>query len=617
MRRIAAVLASALVELIAMAVEPAAAQSAAPVAKFETEPFSGSELLNGKRITEDECASLPGAVWVVVDRQGECIRYYHATAASWGSEVVVFIGPDLVAVNGRGEARPFNSYLAETPAGVQNGSASWSRTLNVPYVHLARPGTHGSSGEHGKRRTLREIDLVSAALDAIKSRYRYTGVHVVGYGEGGLIAAALLAKRSDLGCVVLASGLLSVRSHLAERGETTDFLGNKNPLDPITLVDRIAKRPELRVFVVTDPDDVVISARSQTLYAKRLVAAGLPVRQVFVAAPDANAHELFRIGRHIAASCAKGLVDDMIIAAYQNKLPATPPDADDPPIHPSDVMTRGVNISEAQCKSLATALAVRVEGRAFCVRYWQSTAGGSKDEAQVFFDGDLGDSKKARDVLNSTAARATAGGLQRQAHAWSRVSGMPYFSVGRLGAFGSSGNHLRDRRTLLEARVAMAALDALKERHGYKRFHLVGQSGGGHTVAVLLQMRADIGCAVMASGSVSVKTLHRDLGKTVGSALHDPIEAVGKLQQQPGRRMIVVSDPEDKLVSFRSQREFVERVKSKGLPILQITAAAGDADFHGLASVGRRVASDCAKGLDDDALIKRYQNKTAPIVSRR
>jgi pimeloyl-ACP methyl ester carboxylesterase len=439
MRRITAVMASALVELIAMAVEPAAAQSASPVTKFETEPFSGSELLNGKRITEDQCASLPGAVWVVVDRQGECIRYFHATTGSRGSEAVVFIGPDVVAVNGRGEARPFDSYLAETPAGLQNGSASWSRALNVPYVHLARPGTHGSSGEHGKRRTLREIDLVSAALDAIKSRHGYTGVHVAGYGEGGLIAAALLAKRSDLGCVVLASGLLSVRSHLAERGETTDVLGNKNPLDPITMVDRIAKRPELRVIVVTDPDDVLISARSQTLYAKRLVAAGLPVRQVFAAAPDANAHGLFRVGRQIAASCAKGMAEDMIVATYQNKLPTTPPDADDPPLHPSDVMTHGVNISEAQCKSLATALWVRVDGRAFCVRYWQSIVGDNKDEAQVYFHGDLGDPKKGRGVLSSTDARATAGGLQREARAWARLTGMPYFSVGRLtGACGGS-----------------------------------------------------------------------------------------------------------------------------------------------------------------------------------
>jgi hypothetical protein len=81
--------------------------------------------------------------------------------------------------------------------------------------------------------------------------------------------------------------------------------------------------------------------------------------------------------------------------------------------------------------------------------------------------------------------------------------------------------------------------------------------------------------------------------------------------------MIVVTDPDDRLVSFQSQREFVERVRLRGLPILQITAAAGDENFHELSSVGKRVAADCAKGVDDEALVKRYQDKTAPVASRR
>jgi len=76
--------------------------------------------------------------------------------------------------------------------------------------------------------------------------------------------------------------------------------------------------------------------------------------------------------------------------------------------------------------------------------------------------------------------------------------------IGRLGAYGSSGDH-RKRRTLLEIRVVMAALDEVKARYGFKRFHLAGQSGGANTVAALVQMRDDIGCAVMAAGSISVK----------------------------------------------------------------------------------------------------------------
>jgi pimeloyl-ACP methyl ester carboxylesterase len=238
----------------------------------------------------------------------------------------------------------------------------------------------------------------------------------------------------------------------------------------------------------------------------------------------------------------------------------------------------------------------------------------------VFFDGDLGDNRNPRGVLNAFAARITAGRLLREAQAWSRLSGAPYATMGRLGSFGSSGNHMRERRSLLEVRVAMAALDSLKEKHGFKRFHLVGQSGGGHTVAALAQMRSDIGCAVMASSVVSVKSAQRDLGRQVGAlikTLYDPIDHVAKMQRQPGLRMIVLTDPDDRAVSSRSQREFVERVRSHGLPILQITAAAGDENFHGLASVGKRLAADCAKGVDDETLIKRYQTKTAPVASRR
>jgi hypothetical protein len=393
----------------------------------------------------------------------------HRANAVGGADVLFFVSSDVVSVNGRGEAKPLDFYLRQTPASLQNGSASWSRTLQLPYVHLARPGTEGSSGEHAQRRTPREIELISAAIDAIKSRHGYARIHIAAFGEGAHAAAVLLAKRNDLGCVVLASGLVSLRSVLAERGRDIDVTGNKAAIDPITLVDRIAKRPELRIFVLTDPDDVTISARSQTIFAKRLAAAGLSVRQIFTAAPDANAHALFRPGREVAARCGKGIADEAIVASYQNKLPETPPDADDPPLHAADLMTRGVRLNDAQCKKLVMAFWVQAEGRSFCVRYWLSTAGGSKDEAQIFFEGDLGDPKKPPGTLNAAAARITAGGLQREAHLWSRVFGGPYASVGRLGALGSSGDHLHERRTLLEVRVAMAALDSLKERHGLQR----------------------------------------------------------------------------------------------------------------------------------------------------
>jgi len=81
--------------------------------------------------------------------------------------------------------------------------------------------------------------------------------------------------------------------------------------------------------------------------------------------------------------------------------------------------------------------------------------------------------------------------------------------------------------------------------------------------------------------------------------------------------LIVLSEPDDRLVSYRSQREFAERVKAAGLPILHITAAAGDENFHGLQTQGQNLAIDCSKGTNDETLVAKYQTKLPPSPDRR
>jgi dienelactone hydrolase len=602
--------------LVVAAAGAACADNAA--AKFSTDPFDGAELRTGKTIAEAECRALAGAVYVVVEGQGECIRYYHSVAGGSGNAAIVFLHGDVGAPRPGGDVKPHESYLKASPATMQAGSQSWSRSLKFPYLQLSRPGSYGSSGAFAQRRTWREIDTISAALDAIKTAHGYKRLHLIGYATGGHTAAALLARRTDIGCAVLASPLASLHSWLAEIGRTEDVAG-KDRIDPITLVDRITNRKDLRIFVVTDPDDTVISARSQTLYVRRLEAAGLPVRQIFVAAPDHAAHELWRDGRNIAAACAKGIATDSIVSIYENKRPEVPPDADDPPLHSAQTLKTGVSIAEAECRQLAKAIWVRVDREGFCVRHWMSAAGGMKDEATVFIHGDLGSGKIGEfGLLNTYSSIVTAGQVQRSAHYWSRVHAAPYFAIGRLGAYGSSGKH-NDRKKLIEIKVVMAALDALKAEHKIRRFHLVGQSGGGHTVAALLQMRQDIGCAVMTSGAMSHKTAARDRGLPITERHrinYDPIDHVAAMQDRPGQRLFVLSDPEDRFVSYRSQREFVERVRGAGLPIVQIAAMANDEDRHGLQSEGLRLAADCAKGVDDQTLISRYQTAQPPVAQR-
>src|SRR5947208_2621878 len=128
-------------------------------------------------------------------------------------------------------------------------------------------------------------------------------------------------------------------------------------------------------------------------------------------------------------------------------------------------------------------------------------------------------------------------------------------------------------------------------------------------------MRAECGRAGIAAGGYSVKTRGPDRGKKIYSGnkrSYDPIDHVEAMQHQPGRRMIVMSDPDDQLVSFHSQREFAERVRAKSLPVLQVSADSGTENFHGLHNESQSMAIDCAKDMDDSALVAKYQNKATP-----
>jgi pimeloyl-ACP methyl ester carboxylesterase len=271
-------------------------------------------------------------------------------------------------------------------------------------------------------------------------------------------------------------------------------------------------------------------------------------------------------------------------------------------------MVTGVSVTEADCRAQRGRLWVRVEDRGFCVRFWVSTAGGSKDEALVAFDGDIGGIIDGKPQLVEQARSTSDESQQKAADYGSRYYEGPYFLIARPGTFGSSGHHLKDRRTLLEIRVASATLDALKRQYGLKRFHLVGQSGGGHTVAGLVQLRSDIGCAAIASAPISLRSMQRDRGHPIVGKrpFYDPIDHVNAMKQRPDLRLFVVSDRKDKLVSYRSQLEFVERVKAHNLPITHVTATANDKNSHGLFNYGLRLVYDCTGDQE-------FANKASPL----
>ena len=292
---------------------------------------------------------------------------------------------------------------------------------------------------------------------------------------------------------------------------------------------------------------------------------------------------------------------------------------DERPLHTIKLLRDGLRLTERQCTALPTALWLRLDGRAFCTRYWIARQAAADRTALVLLHGDVGRRVNGRYRLDDED-RFTAADVQYEARAVARI--LPGYGIvlGRPGTYGSSGHHLNDRRTEREVRAISAALDALKLRHGIERFHFAGHSGGGHLVAAIAQARDDIGCAIITSGALSVTTMHRDAGRAPGrgpSWFYDPIDHVASMTARASLRLVVISDPDDKVVSFGSQREFVERVKARDLPIVHITAAAPDKQSHNLHAHGIRLAADCAKGMDDAALVARYQSTSPPADARQ
>jgi hypothetical protein len=97
---------------------------------------------------------------------------------------------------------------------------------------------------------------------------------------------------------------------------------------------------------------------------------------------------------------------------------------------------------------------------------------------------------------------------------------------------------------------------------------------------------------------------------------YDPIDHVNAMKQRPDLRLFVVSDRNDKIVSYRSQLVFVDWVKAHNLPITHVTATATDEDSHGLSDHGLRIALNCASP-EREADVVLYEQDAAEPQGKR
>ena len=278
-------------------------------------------------------------------------------------------------------------------------------------------------------------------------------------------------------------------------------------------------------------------------------------------------------------------------------LLAPPAGAD---VIPIKDLRSGITMTQAQCATLPSAVWLNLHGRAFCIRYYLSSAGGEGPRPVVLLDGDkLGalnmrtgeyknDPEKDKDIDTDN--------LDRFAEILSKRSKTTAIYLGRIGLDGSSGDH-RWRHSLLELHVTDAALDAIKRRHKFEGFHLIGQSGGSTLVGGVLGLRTDIGCAAIGAGRLyNPPSQWPKAPAGLTTEQFNPADRVAIIAQRRESRVMVITDPADQRVSEKNQTPFVQMLRFAGGKVDHFIVQATDENRHNMMPYAVTAAAACIRG---------------------
>jgi hypothetical protein len=271
-----------------------------------------ADMRNGVQVTQAQCAAQPKSVWVTVAEQSVCIRYYISTVGGRGSKPVVYLSGDKLGPydwSTNTFQRP-DEFKDIDSRDLQRIADLYSAATGTTAIYLARVGIDGSSGFHGVKTSLLEVNLLNAALDAIKQRHHLTGFSLVGQGGGATNIGGLLGLRTDLLCAVLGSARLAPDAHELER-----------PLGAIVAVNyvpTIVQNRGTRIIVLTDPEDQQVPAAQQTPFVEAMRKAAGRVEQFFVYGYGEKHHNVTNYVLPAVAGCIDGASHGEIAAALRD-----------------------------------------------------------------------------------------------------------------------------------------------------------------------------------------------------------------------------------------------------------------------------------------------------------
>jgi len=275
------------------------------------------DMLRGITMTQAQCEAINETVWVNVFGRSFCVRYYLSTSGGEGRRPVVFMqGDKFGSLNTRtwswidlAETTDINTDdLVRTADG-------FSKMAKTTAIYLARIGVDGTSGNHIWRKTLLELHLMNAALDAIKQRYGFEGFHLAGQSGGSKLLGGLMELRRDIACAVAGSGPLDDAAVGGKSGDPahTYFDVSRN-------IAPVLQNRALRVMLITDPADKFVPLAQQAGFVEKMRQAGRPVPEFMVQAVDNGHHGVVEYSRLVVAGCVLGKTDADIASAVSTLI---------------------------------------------------------------------------------------------------------------------------------------------------------------------------------------------------------------------------------------------------------------------------------------------------------
>ncbi|MBT2374875.1 alpha/beta hydrolase family protein [Pseudomonas fluorescens] len=272
---------------------------------------SSAPLLWNTPADKATCSDPDSALRVEFAQGEECIRYFAGAILDHAPVVIVmFHGDRNIEMHQAPEAIRGNTLAAKVLA-----AKTLSKRAGVPLVIVARPGTYGSSGNHGQRRQAREFVALDGALDELRERYGIGQFVLLGHSGGATVAAALLTLgRDDVKCAVMTSGAFALvqRAQMIRQSKGLpsrpgrDTNGLLHPYDPGQHIDGIVAAPKRQLFVIGNVDDQVAPFVLQEHFFQALIKAKHRAQLIKADAVAPAFHQLRNdIGLKTAASCAK------------------------------------------------------------------------------------------------------------------------------------------------------------------------------------------------------------------------------------------------------------------------------------------------------------------------